>query len=63
MKIEDEQDKDNSLQDIIPTDYKYEIPDTCYLPIMKKTRIEKLEKKFHLGAHPYPALEGQMIVF
>ncbi len=60
---EDEKQKDESIQEIQPSDYKFEIPDSCFLPILKGTRIEKLEKKYHLGAHPYPTLDGQMLLF
>ena len=44
-------------------DYKFEIPDTCFLKLMKGFKIEKLSQKYILAAHPYPTLEGEMILF
>ena len=34
--------------------YKYDLPQECQLSILKKCKIEKLEDKFTLLAHPYP---------
>mmetsp|Transcript_21639 Transcript_21639/g.20756 ORF Transcript_21639/g.20756 Transcript_21639/m.20756 type:complete len:137 (+) Transcript_21639:354-764(+) len=45
------------------TDYKFEIPESCYMHIMKGNAIEKLTKKFYLIAHPYPLIEGEMLMF
>ncbi len=47
----------------VKDDLKYDIPDTCFLILMKGNKISKLEKKFKLLAHPYPLLEGEMIMF
>jgi hypothetical protein len=44
-------------------DFKYEIPERCYLILMKGTKIEKLHKKFALLSHPFPKIEGELIVF
>jgi len=44
-------------------DYKFDIPATCVLPIMKGCLIEKLLRKYVLLAHPYPLIEGEMIMF
>ena len=44
-------------------DYKFEIPDTCYLILMKGNKIEKLHKKYALLSHPFPLIEGEMILF
>ena len=43
--------------------YKYEIPESCHVAMMKKVKIEKLSSKFLLCADPYPLIEGQMICF
>lgn len=43
-------------------DYKFEIPDRCYLTLMKGAKIEKLFKKYSLLVHPYPKIEGEMII-
>lgn len=41
---------------------KYEIPDSCKVSIPKNAKIEKLEAKYLLLAHPYPAIEGEMLL-
>lgn len=41
---------------------KYEIPATCMVNIPKNAKIEKLEAKYLLMAHPFPALEGEMLL-
>lgn len=38
------------------------IPESCYLNFSKNCKIEKLESKYLLVAHPYPALEGEMLI-
>lgn len=43
--------------------FKYEIPETCHVTMMKKVVIEKLDQKYCLVAHPYPMVEGQMMIF
>lgn len=44
-------------------DLKFDIPETCLLFLMKGNKISKLDKKFKLLTHPYPILEGEMILF
>lgn len=46
----------------IKDDLKYDIPDKCYHNIMKGCKISKMDKKYKLMAHPYPLLEGEMIL-
>lgn len=31
--------------------------------MMKKALIEKLDAKYFLASHPYPKLEGEMVIF
>ena len=38
--------------------YKYDIPESCYVSMMAKVKIEKLSSKFLLCANPYPLIEG-----
>ena len=47
----------------IKDDLKYEIPDTCFLIMMKGNKISKLDKKYKLLSHPFPLLQGEMILF
>ena len=44
-------------------DQKNEIPDSCYLILMKGNKIEKLHKKYVLMSHTFPLLEGEMVMF
>ena len=43
--------------------FKYEIPESCILGMMKKVLIEKMDMKYFLVSHPYPQVEGQMMIF
>ena len=43
--------------------FKYEIPDTCKVSMIKKVLIEKLPAKYFLASHPFPKIEGEMIIF
>ncbi len=36
---------------------KYELPESCFLILMKGTKISKLDKKYKLLTHPYPLIE------
>ena len=42
---------------------KYDIPDSCKISMMRKVLIEKLPAKYFLASHPYPKIEGEMVVF
>jgi hypothetical protein len=41
---------------------KYDVPEKCKINFAKNTRIEKLDGKFLLIAHPHPALEGELLI-
>ena len=44
--------------------FKYEIPESCYVSMMKKVLVEKFEEtKYFLASHPYPKIEGEMLIF
>lgn len=43
--------------------FKFEIPDTCFISMIKKVKIEKLDAKFYLVCHPYPMIEGELLIF
>lgn len=45
------------------TNFKYDIPDSCFINMMKGVKIEKLDSKFYLVSHPFPQIEGEMLVF
>jgi len=38
------------------------IPESCFINFSKYCKIEKLEGKYLLVAHPYPVLEGEMLI-
>lgn len=42
---------------------KFDIPESCFLTMMKKILIEKLQDKFFLAVNPFPRVEGEMIIF
>ena len=42
---------------------QYDIPNDCKLEILKLNRIEKLEEDYVLAVHPFPQMEGEMILF
>ena len=42
---------------------KYDIPNNCKLDFLKAARIQKLEENYILMAHPYPQLEGELLLF
>lgn len=41
---------------------KFEIPSSCFITLSKHCKIEKLEAKYLLLAHPHPSFEGEMIL-
>lgn len=38
--------------------FKFEIPESCFFTVPRKNKIEKLDGKFILAAHPLPSMEG-----
>ena len=42
---------------------KYTIPETCHISMKKRLKIEKLDAKYHLCVHPFPLVEGEMVLF
>lgn len=48
---------------ITQTNFKFDLPDSCFISMMKGVKIEKLDSKFYLVSHPYPQVEGEMLVF
>ena len=43
--------------------FSREVPQSCLVQMMKKVLIEKLPAKYFLASHPYPKIEGEMIIF
>ena len=44
-------------------EWRTEIPESCLLTFMKGNKIAELDKKFVLLSHPYPIIEGEMVMF
>jgi transposase len=44
-------------------DFKYEIPPACFVSMMKKTLIDKMKAKYFLASHPYPKIDGELMIF
>ena len=42
---------------------KFLIPETCHILMSKKLKIEKMDLKYILVFHPFPLVEGEMIMF
>ena len=43
--------------------YKLDLPDECLINMLKSLKIEKLDSKFYLVSHPFPQIEGEMLIF
>jgi len=43
--------------------FKYELPESCFIKMMKSVKIDKMDLKFLLVAHPLPTMEGEMLIF
>jgi hypothetical protein len=41
----------------------YDLPNNCKLEILKANLIEKFEEEYILVAHPFPQMEGEMLLF
>ena len=41
---------------------KYELPESCFVHMMKGVKIEKMDGKFLLICNPYPTIEGEMLL-
>lgn len=44
-------------------DAKYNIPKNCKLEIQKESKVITLTEDFILAAHPYPQMEGELLLF
>ena len=42
---------------------KYELPKECQLEFHTNLMVEKMSKDYILAGHPYPQLEGEMVMF
>ena len=36
--------------------FKFDLPPTCMITMMKKALIEKMDEKYFLSSHPYPRI-------
>ena len=43
--------------------FKFDIPISCHVTMMKKVLIDKMPAKYFLASHPFPRIPGEMIVF
>ena len=44
-------------------DFMYDIPKSCQIGMLKLNRIEKLDEDYVLVAHPFPQMDGEMLLF
>jgi hypothetical protein len=42
--------------------FKYKVPESCNMEMLKLNRIETLDEEFYLMVHPYPQMEGELII-
>jgi hypothetical protein len=42
--------------------YKYDLPEVCLVNLLRSSKIEKLSDKYLLLVHPFPIVEGEMII-
>ena len=43
-------------------EYKYKIPTQCNMEMLKLNKIETLDEEYYLMIHPYPQMEGELIL-
>lgn len=53
----------HNTMNITANQFKFELPESCFISMMKKVKIEKLNSKFYLVSHPFPQIEGEMLIF
>lgn len=54
---------EDDAEDSESNEPKYAIPQSCKLEVLKVNKIEKLDDDYILIAHPFPQMEGEMILF
>lgn len=42
---------------------KYNIPDTCIFNFLKQNLIERLNHNYVLVTHPFPTIEGELLIY
>lgn len=42
---------------------KYELPQSCKFDILIKNKVEELDNGYILAHHPYPMVQGEMLLF
>ena len=47
----------------IDLNFKLALPMTCHVSMIKKLLIEKMPAKYFLASHPFPKIEGEMLIF
>ena len=53
---------DNKSEMVISTSFKWNLPTSCFITLMKRILIDKLPGKYFIASHPYPRIEGQLFV-
>ena len=62
-KSSQQNDDDIEEEESDSNDPKFELPNDCKLEVMQSIKIESLEDDYVLIAHPFPQMEGEMVVF
>ena len=42
--------------------FKFDIPVSCHITLVKKLLIDKMPGKFFVSSHPFPKIEGELMI-
>lgn len=59
----EDQDEDESAAGTPMLEPKYVLPFECKIEVLKEARLLEVGEEYWLAAHPYPQMEGQMILY
>jgi len=42
--------------------FKFDLPESCFLTLIKRLLIDKLPGKYFVSSHPFPKIEGELLI-
>jgi len=42
--------------------FKFDLPPSCHMTLVKRLLIDKMPGKYFLASHPYPKIEGELMI-
>ena len=42
--------------------FKWELPESCFVTMVKRLLIDKLPGKYFVASHPFPKIEGELLI-